>query len=238
MRIDGRKPGQLRPLKITPNFLHSPQGSALIEFGKTRLVCSACIVDDIPSWMKIQKVQGGWITSEYQMLPASTTERLRRETSHGPGGRTHEIQRLIGRSLRAAVDLQKMGQRTIYIDCDVLDADGGTRCAGINGGMVALRLAVQNLMNKGALKENPLLCNIAAVSVGVLNSEVLLDLAYNEDSKAEVDMNLVMSDTNKIIEIQATSERKPFSEADLRKMIRTASKGIKKILAAQNKIFA
>ncbi len=234
MRIDGRKAGQLRPVKITPGFLKHPAGSALIEFGNTRVICSASVLEEVPSWMRAQKVSGGWITGEYQMIPASTHDRSRRETSH-PSGRTQEIQRLIGRSLRGAVDLEKLGPRTIYIDCEVIDADGGTRCASITGGMVALQMAIKKLIRDGKLQESPVKTNIAAVSVGIFKGEVLLDLCYEEDSSADVDMNLVMTDGGRIVEIQATGEESTFSKKELDAMRRAAEKGIKKLFELQMK---
>lgn len=234
MRIDGRKAGQLRPVKITPGFLKHPAGSALIEFGNTRVICSASVIEEIPPWMRAQKVSGGWITGEYQMIPASTHDRSKRETNH-PSGRTQEIQRLIGRSLRGAVDLDKLGPRTIYIDCEVIDADGGTRCASITGGMVALQMAVKKLMANGKISSNPVKTNIAAVSVGIFKGEVLLDLCYEEDSNAEVDMNLVMTDQGRIVELQATGEESTFSKKELDSMRRVAEKGIKKLFELQRK---
>jgi ribonuclease PH len=234
MRIDGRKAGQLRPVKITPGFLKHPAGSALIEFGNTRVICSASVLEEVPSWMRAQKVSGGWITGEYQMIPASTHDRSRRETNH-PSGRTQEIQRLIGRSLRGAVDLEKLGPRTIYIDCEVIDADGGTRCASITGGMVALQMAIKKLIKDGKLQANPVKSNIAAVSVGIFKGEVLLDLCYEEDSNADVDMNLVMTDSGRIVEIQATGEESTFSKKELDGMRRAAEKGIKKLFELQRK---
>ncbi|MFZ2656451.1 MAG: ribonuclease PH [Victivallales bacterium] len=234
MRIDGRKAGQLRPVRITPGFLKYPAGSALIEFGNTRVICSASIMEEVPSWMRIQKVPGGWITSEYQMHPSATPDRSKRETSH-PSGRTQEIQRLIGRSLRAAVNLEKLGTRSIYVDCEVIDADGGTRCAGITGGMVALQLAIRKLIKDGKLKENPIICNIAAVSVGVVKGEVLLDLCYQEDSSADVDMNLVMTDNGRIVEVQATGEESTFTKKELGSMQKIAEKGINHLFELQKK---
>ena len=234
MRIDGRKAGQLRPVKITPGFLKHPAGSALIEFGNTRVICSASVLEEVPPWMRAQKVSGGWITGEYQMIPASTHDRSRRETSH-PSGRTQEIQRLIGRSLRGAVDLQKLGPRTIYIDCEVIDADGGTRCASITGGMVALQMAIKKLISSGKLSANPVKSNIAAVSVGIFKGEVLLDLCYEEDSNADVDMNLVMTDGGRFVELQATGEESTFSKKELDAMRRVAEKGIKKLFELQKK---
>jgi ribonuclease PH len=234
MRIDGRKAGQLRPVKITPGFLKHPAGSALIEFGNTRVICSASVIEEVPPWMRAQKVSGGWITGEYQMIPASTHDRSKRETNH-PSGRTQEIQRLIGRSLRGAVDLEKLGSRTIYIDCEVIDADGGTRCASITGGMVALQLAIKKLIRDGKLSASPVKSNIAAVSVGIYKGEVLLDLCYEEDSNAEVDMNLVMTDQGRFVELQATGEESTFSKQELDSMRRVAERGIKKLFELQQK---
>ncbi len=234
MRIDGRKAGQLRPVRITPGFLKHPAGSALIEFGNTRVICSASVIEEVPPWMRAQKVSGGWITGEYQMIPASTHDRSKRETNH-PSGRTQEIQRLIGRSLRGAVDLDKLGPRTIYIDCEVIDADGGTRCASITGGMVAMQMAIKKLVRDGKLSANPVKSNIAAVSVGIYKGEVLLDLCYEEDSNAEVDMNLVMTDEGRIVELQATGEESTFSKKELDSMRRVAEKGIKKLFELQKK---
>jgi ribonuclease PH len=234
MRIDGRKSGQLRPVKITPGFLKHPAGSALIEFGNTRVICSASVIEEVPPWMRAQKVSGGWITGEYQMIPASTHDRSKRETNH-PSGRTQEIQRLIGRSLRGAVDLQKLGPRTIYIDCEVIDADGGTRCASITGGMVALQMAIKKLIRDGKLSVNPVKTNIAAVSVGIFKGEVILDLCYEEDSNADVDMNLVMTDEGRIVELQATGEESTFSKKELDSMRRVAEKGIKKLFELQRR---
>lgn len=238
MRIDKRRADQLRPIKITPNFLKNPHGSALIEFGNTRIVCAATVSPELPGWMRAKNIEGGWITGEYQMLPASTVERSRREIGRGPSGRTHEIQRLIGRSLRSAVDLKKLGSRTIYIDCDVLDADGGTRCASITGGMVALRMAILKLLKDGLLDEDPVKFNIAAVSLGIVDKKLLLDLSYEEDSKAEVDLNIIMADDGRLIEIQATAEREPFSRNELNSMLKLADSGIKKLLEAQRKALA
>ncbi|HBC87887.1 MAG TPA: ribonuclease PH [Lentisphaeria bacterium] len=234
MRIDGRKNGQLRPVRITPGFLKHPAGSALIEFGNTRVICAASIMEEVPSWMRSQKVPGGWVTGEYQMIPASTPDRTRREINH-PSGRTQEIQRLIGRCLRAAVNLGKLGPRSIYIDCEVIDADGGTRCASITGGMVALQLAIRKLMKDGKLAENPILCNIAAVSVGVVKGEVLLDLCYQEDSSADVDMNLIMTDQGRIVEVQATGEESTFSKKEFDSMQKLAEKGINHLFELQKK---
>ena len=226
---------QLRPVNIIPGFLRNPAGSAMIECGGTRVLCAACIAQDIPGWMKAQKVKGGWITGEYQMLPASTNTRSKRENKSGPGGRSQEIQRLIGRSLRAAVDLEALGQRMIYIDCDVLDADAGTRCAGITGGMVALRLAINSLLESGELEVDPVKYNIAAVSVGIVNGAPLLDLCYEEDCGAEVDMNVVMAEDGQLIEVQATAECAPFSRKELDQMLDLADTGLKQLFKAQKK---
>ena len=234
-RCDGRKPDQLRPVNIISGFLRNPAGSALIECGGTRVLCAASIAEEVPSWMKTQKVPGGWITGEYQMLPGATNTRMRRENKSGPSGRSQEIQRLIGRSLRAAVDLEALGQRMIYIDCDVLDADGGTRCASITGSMVALRLAVNSLLKAGELTVDPIKRNIAAVSVGLVNCNPLLDLCYEEDSSAEVDMNIVMADDGKLIEVQATAEGAPFSREEMNQMLNLAEIGLTELFLAQKK---
>ena len=236
-RFDSRIADELRPVTITPGFQRNPAGSALIECGGTRILCAASISPDIPGWMKAQKVEGGWITGEYQMLPASTNTRSRRENKSGPGGRSQEIQRLIGRSLRAAVDMEALGQRMIYIDCDVLDADGGTRCAGITGGMVALRMAINSLLESGELEKDPIIKNIAAVSVGIVDGQPLLDLCYEEDCGAEVDMNVVMADDGKLIEVQATAEGAPFSRKEMDQMLDLADIGLKKLFKAQKKAF-
>lgn len=229
MRSDGRRNEQMREMKIIPNFLKFAEGSALVEFGKTRVLCSASVLEEIPPWMRAQKKSGGWLTSEYQMLPASTLERSKRETTH-ISGRTHEIQRLVGRSLRAAIDLEKLGPRTIYIDCEVLDADGGTRCASINGGMASLAIAVKKLMDKGIIQENPITSYIGAISVGIVGGKIMLDLCYEEDSNADTDMNVVMNDKKEFIEVQATAEHKPFDEDDLAAMLKMAKGGILKII--------
>ncbi len=233
MRLDKRGAHEIRPVKITPDFQHNPLGSVLIECGNTRVICSATVVDEIPSWMRSQQVKGGWITAEYQLLPTSTSERVRRERK-GVGGRTQEIQRLIGRSLRASCDLEKLGSRSIYIDCDVLDADGGTRCASITGAMVALNIAINKLLKNGTLKESPIQYKIAAISVGVLNNEAIIDLNYREDSTAEVDMNVVMTEKGEFVELQGTAEGKPFNRKLTDEMINLAESGIKQLFAIQN----
>ncbi len=205
----------------------------LVEFGKTRVICSANVIEEVPPWMRYQKKSGGWITSEYQLLPFSTNERSKRETN-AISGRTHEIQRLVGRSLRAAINLEKLGPRTIYVDCEVIDADGGTRCASITGGMTALRLAVLKLLDQKVINESPLIQNLAAVSVGIVGGKPMLDLCYEEDSCADTDMNVVMAENGHFVEIQSTAERNPFSREDLNQMLDIASKGIKEIFTIQN----
>ena len=235
MRIDARKQDELRPIKITPGYLHHPTGSVLIECGLTRVICSATVADEVPPWMRAQKIKGGWITAEYQLLPTSTHERVKRERK-GVSGRTQEIQRLIGRSLRASCDLSKLEGKTIYIDCDVLDADGGTRCASISGAMVALRIAINKLLVNGSIKEDPIINNIAAVSVGVIDDTAILDLCYNEDCGAEVDMNIVMTDKNEFVEIQGTAEWKTFTRNKMNEMLDIAEKGINDIFKVQEDV--
>jgi len=227
---------ELRPVKIIPKFQKHPAGSVLIECGNTRVICAASILEEVPPWMRAQKVSGGWVTAEYQMLPSSTSTRSRRENKSGPSGRTQEIQRLIGRSLRGAVNLEKLGPRTIHIDCDVLDADGGTRCASITGAMTALNLAVAGLMEEGVLEENPVTANVAAVSVGIVGGEPTLDLCYEEDVKADVDMNVVMDENGNFVEVQATAEGIAFSRKDLDALLDLAEKGIKEILEIQKTV--
>jgi ribonuclease PH len=235
-RIDGRDLDQFRKIKITKNYLSHPAASVLIECGGTKVICSVTVDPKIPPWMRAQKIPGGWLTCEYGMLPPSTHDRMRREASNGKqGGRTMEIQRLIGRSLRSVVDLEQLGQNTIYIDCDVIDADGGTRCASITGASVALQLAL-----KGPLKrrfgKNVIRENIAAVSVGIVNGEPMLDLCYAEDSKADVDLNVVMTESGKFVEVQGTAEQAPFSRGELNKMLDLAQGGLEKMFVIQNNI--
>ena len=211
-RSDNRSPEQLRPVKITPDFITTAEGSALIEVGNTRVICTASIEESVPQFMR--NTGKGWISSEYSMLPRSTLTRTPREVSKGrQSGRTHEIQRLIGRSLRAVVDLARLGERTIWIDCDVIQADGGTRTASITGAFVALGLALQKLVEAGTLPSVPLKDYVAAVSVGIVDGEILLDLCYEEDSRADVDMNFVMTAAGKMVEVQATAEHQVFDEA-------------------------
>lgn len=239
-RTDGRtKPNELRNIIITPNFLTHSTSSVLIEFGKTKVICAASVESGVPSWMRAQNVAGGWITSEYSLLPASTHRRTQREASRGKqSGRTLEIQRLIGRSLRSVVDMKKIGQNTIYLDCDVIDADGGTRCASITGAAVALHMALQSLLNKKKISEFPMRENVAAVSVGILEGKPILDLSYDEDSTADVDMNIVMTESGKFIEIQGTAEQEPFSYTQMEEMLRLAKEGMDKIFSIQKKILS
>ena len=231
-RSDNRSADQMRPVKITPDFIRTSEGSCLIEIGNTRVICTASIEESVPHWMR--NSGKGWITSEYGMLPRSTLTRSPRESARGRiGGRTHEIQRLIGRSMRAVVDLHKVGERTIWIDCDVIQADGGTRTAAITGGFVALGLALQKLVAAGTLKQVPLRDYVAATSVGVVDGEIMLDLAYEEDSRAEVDMNLVMTGQGRFVEVQATAEQQAFSDEQLAQLIAYARRGIQKLLEMQ-----
>jgi len=235
-RNDGRTLNQLRKVKMTPNYIIYPAGSVLIEMGKTRVLCNATVEDSIPPFMK-KGCGEGWVTAEYSMLPASSNERIRRESSKGKiGGRTHEIQRLIGRSLRSVTDLKALGERSILIDCDVLQADGGTRTASITGGFVALMMALAKLKKEKKISSIPVREYVAAVSVGIYKRQVLLDLDYSEDSNAEVDMNVVMTDKGRFIEIQGTAEEDPFSESEMHRMISTAKKGIKELIQIQKKV--
>ncbi|HEX4759943.1 MAG TPA: ribonuclease PH [Thermoleophilaceae bacterium] len=234
-RHDGRAPGELRPLSIQPGYMKSATGSALIEAGGTRVICTASAVEDVPRWMAGKG--RGWVTAEYGMLPASTGERKQRDVSRGRAdGRTVEIQRLIGRSIRGVVDFDALGERTIYIDCDVLEADGGTRCAAITGGFVALKLALDRLVDEGKLQSVPLTQSVAAVSCGIVNGRALLDLDYVEDSTAEVDANVVMTGDGGLVEVQATAERTPLSRASLDQLLALASGGIDQLRQAQHAV--
>src|SRR5213080_3925210 len=216
-RSDNRTPDQMRPVNIIPDFISTAEGSALIEVGNTRVICTASVDETVPAFLK--GAGKGWITAEYSMLPRSTLTRTPREASRGRiGGRTHEIQRLIGRALRAVVDLVQLGERTITLDCDVIQADGGTRTASITGAFVALGLAMERLVEAGTLSAAPIRDFVGAVSIGVVDGEIMLDLAYEEDSRAAVDMNVVMTRSNKLVEVQATAEQHPFSDDQLRKM--------------------
>jgi ribonuclease PH len=231
-RIDNRSADQMRPVRIAPEFISIAEGSALIEIGHTRVICTASVEETVP--MFLRNTGKGWITAEYGMLPRSTLTRTPRESSKGRiGGRTHEIQRLIGRSLRAVTDLRSLGERTIFIDCDVIQADGGTRTASITGAYVALALALQKLVAAGTLSRSPLRDVVAATSVGIVDGEVLLDLAYEEDSRAEVDMNLVMTGSGKFIEVQATAESQPFNDSQLDQLLTLARRGIKQLMEMQ-----
>lgn len=230
MRIDGRDNHELRPVKITRNFIMHPAGSVLIEMGHTKVICTAMIEEKVPSFLK--GAGSGWVTAEYGMIPGSTGQRKQRNTK-GIDGRSQEIQRLIGRSLRAIVDLKKLGERTIWIDCDVIQADGGTRTASITGAYIALRDAIDKLISDGLLQASPLTTSVAAVSVGIVNDEVLLDLCYEEDSHAHVDMNLIMTGEGEFIEVQGTGEEKPFSRAQLNALMEMGEHGIKQLTEIQ-----
>jgi len=235
-RADGRRPDELRPVIIHPNYVKQPAGSALIEMGDTRVLCAASIEAGVPRWMRDQEVSGGWITAEYSMLPYATAPRKPREVTRGRmEGRTQEIQRLVGRALRSVADMDKLGERTIWIDCDVLQADGGTRTASITGAYVAYMLAVSKLMRDGNLKEYPVTSCVAAVSVGIVDGVPLLDLCYEEDAKATVDMNVVMTDENQFVEIQGTGEDAPFTQRQMTAMLKLAREGIAQLIAIQKK---
>ena len=236
IRADGRAANQLRPLRFQNHIAPYAAGSTLIEWGNTRVICGVTVEETVPRWMKEQGLAGGWLTAEYSMLPYSTLERKPREIAKGKiDGRTQEIQRLIGRSLRAAIDLQKIGSRTICADCDVLQADGGTRTAAITGAFVALSLAVKKLLAENKLNENPILSPVTAVSVGIVNGRPLLDLCYAEDVGAAVDMNLVMNSVGEFIELQGSGEEATFTEAQLAKLLALGKLGIRELLAAQQK---
>ena len=235
MRSDGRAHDQLRPVKMTPDFITSAEGSVLIEVGNTRVICTASVDDGVPSWMKGQGK--GWVTGEYGMLPRATEQRTAREAMRGrPSGRTLEIQRLIGRSLRAIVDQQKLGERTVWLDCDVIQADGGTRTASITGAYVALALAMERMVAAGILKTVPLTDSVAATSVGMVDGVACLDLVYEEDSRAEVDMNVVMTGGGKFVEVQATAEGEPFGGAELQDLLALAAAGIRRMIEYQTKL--
>ncbi len=234
-RSDNRAPDQMRPVNIIPNFIHTAEGSVLIEVGNTRVICTASIEEAVPPFLRNRGK--GWISSEYSMLPRATLTRTPREVSKGrPSGRTHEIQRLIGRSLRAVTDLERMGERTIWIDCDVIQADGGTLTASITGAFVALGLALEKLVDAGTLTSVPLKDFVAAVSVGMVEGEILLDLCYEEDSRADVDMNFVMTAGRKFVEVQATAEHQVFDEQHLNKMLAVASQGVQALIARQQAV--
>src|SRR5579871_6333302 len=231
-RVDGRSSNQMRPAKITRGFMPNAEGSCLIEMGNTRVICTASIEDKIPPFRKMEG-QLGWVTAEYGMLPRATNTRTPRETKSGPGGRTMEIQRLIGRSLRTVVEMPVLGERTIWLDCDVLQADGGTRCASITGAYVALAEACRKLLTQRLIQRMPLTGMVAAVSVGVVGSDELLDLCYEEDSHAAVDMNVVMTDKGRYIELQGTAEKTPFDRARLVRLLDLAQIGLDELFRLQ-----
>ena len=234
LRADGRRPDQLRPLRFQNHIAPYATGSTLIEWGNTRVICGVMVEEMVPRWMKDQNVSGGWITAEYSMLPYSTQQRKPRDIAKGKiDGRSQEIQRLIGRAMRAAVDLEKLGPRTIWVDCDVLQADGGTRTAAITGSYVALSLAARKLIAEEKLKENPLLKAVAGVSVGIVNQQVVLDLCYMEDAAAQVDLNMAMTDAGEFIELQGTGEEATFNDSQLSEMLTLGKAGIRQLLQAQ-----
>jgi ribonuclease PH len=236
-RSYGRGPGELRPTEIEPGFMRTATGSALISVGETRVICTASAQDGVPRWMTGKGK--GWVTAEYGMLPASTGQRKQRDATRGrQDGRTVEIQRLIGRSLRGVIDFKALGERTIYLDCDVLQADGGTRCASITGAYVALALACERLRGEGALERSPLTGSLAAVSCGMVGGAALLDLDYSEDSTAEVDANVVMTGDGGLLEVQATAERTPLSRAHLDELLALAAAGIEQLRAVQESAIA
>ena len=234
LRIDGRRPDSLRPIRFHNDFAPHATGSTLIEWGNTRVICGVTVEESVPRWMKEQGVTGGWITAEYSMLPYSTLTRKSRDITKGKiDGRSQEIQRLIGRSLRAALDLEKLGPRTICVDCDVLQADGGTRTASITGAFVALSLAVKKLMSEGKLTVSPISHAVAAVSAGIVNGHPLLDLCYTEDAAAAVDMNVVMNAAGKFIELQGNGEEATFSEGELASLLALGKTGVRQLFELQ-----
>ena len=236
MRHDGRAFDQLRKTVVTPNYIKNADGSVLIEVGDTRVICTASLEEKVPPFLK--NTGQGWLTSEYGMLPRSTSSRVNREATQGKqSGRTQEIQRLVGRALRAVANLHSFGERTIWIDCDVIQADGGTRTASITGGYIALVLAFHRLAEEGVISVFPLRDYVAAVSVGIVNQRPFLDLNYQEDSRADVDMNVVCTGQGHFVEIQGTAEKRPFVDADLQEMLRLANKGIRELIKIQRKAF-
>lgn len=236
-RFDGRKPNQLRSYSFREGIAQNALGSVLAQCGNTEVICAVTIEESVPRWMKEQQVPGGWLTAEYSMLPYSTLDRKSRDISKGRlDGRSVEIQRLIGRSIRAVIDLEALGARTIYIDCDVLRADGGTRTTAISGAYVALERAIQKLIKAGKLKKSPLKAQLAAVSVGIVKGTALLDLNYLEDKDAEVDMNFVMTSQGRFVELQASGEESSYEEKDLEKMIALAKKGARDIFKIQRQV--
>jgi ribonuclease PH len=233
IRSDGRQCDELRPVSIEPGFMKYAEGSALISVGNTRVLCAATLEDRVPQWMKGRGV--GWVTAEYSMLPRATHERTQREAAKGRvGGRTHEIQRIIGRALRAVTDMARLGERTLWIDCDVLQADGGTRTAAVTGAYVALALALSKMFDPADRARWPLTGMIAATSVGIVGGRALLDLAYDEDSQAHVDMNVFMTDAGRFVELQGTAEATPFDRAELDTLLSLAERGIRRLFEAQS----
>ena len=237
IRSDGRRPDELRPVTIEPGFLKYAEGSALISVGNTRVLCAATVEDRVPPWMKGRGL--GWVTAEYAMLPRATQDRTQREATKGRlGGRTHEIQRIIGRALRAVTDTVKLGERTLWVDCDVLQADGGTRTAAVTGAYVALALALRTLFDHKDRARWPLSGAVAATSVGIVDGHPILDLAYDEDSRAHVDMNVFMTDAGRFVELQGTAEAAPFDRKDLDALLGLASSGIQTLFEMQTNVLA
>ena len=233
-RPDGREPNQLREISFVPNVAPHATGSVLVSFGNTRVICSATVQEDVPRWMKQQKVGGGWLTAEYSMLPYSTLERKPRDISRGKlDGRSSEIQRLIGRSLRAVVDLQRLGSRTVWVDCDVLQADGGTRTASVSGGCVAVAIACNRLLGEGKIKNFPMTQLVAAVSAGVYEKTPILDLNYPEDKDATVDFNVVMTEAGQFVEVQGSGEEAVFTAEEMSAMLELSAKGVEEICTLQ-----
>jgi ribonuclease PH len=234
-RIDSRKVDEIRPVKITPNYLLHPDGSVLIEMGLTKVICTAMVEEKVPPFLKGK--DSGWVTAEYSMMPGSTQHRKSRAVARGKvDGRSQEIQRLIGRSLRSVVDLQNLGERTIWLDCDVIQADGGTRTASITGAYVALMLALRKLQESGLLETIPVKTDVAAVSVGIVDDTPILDLCYVEDSSAKVDMNLIMTGEGHFIEVQGTGEESPFTREELNTLLAYGEKGVKELIAIQKSV--
>jgi ribonuclease PH len=239
LRADGRRPDQLRPVRFQNGIAPHATGSTLIEWGNTRVICGVTVEDLVPRWMKEQNVIGGWITAEYSMLPYSTHQRKQRDITKGKiDGRSQEIQRLIGRALRATIDLEKLGSRTIWVDCDVLQADGGTRTAAITGAYVALSLAIRRLISEGKLSASPMIHAVAAVSAGIVGGQALLDLCYTEDAAAAVDLNLAMNSDGEFIELQSSGEESTFSESQLSELLRLGKLGISQLFKAQQAALA
>jgi ribonuclease PH len=235
MRTDNRQPAQMRPVEIVPHYLMTAEGSALIKMGHTHVLCAASVEEGVPQFLR--NSGKGWVTAEYAMLPRATAKRTPREVNKGrPSGRTHEIQRLIGRALRSVIDTSVLGERTVAIDCDVIQADGGTRTASITGAFVALSLAVRQLMKFGSLKKSPIRDSVAAISVGLVRGVPLLDLNYEEDSQADVDMNVVMTGSGKFVEVQGTAEHDPFDDVQMAQLITLARAGIAKLVELQKQV--